>query len=118
MRLTFGVDFELKCPAVTIVSWAKVVVAGSMTDLLEGGKATLSTIVPSGGGVAEPAPPAVLGCTPDAAAPLPLQLTETGSGKADGTTTVSAAVKLTPWFKPLAAEVTAGIPEGRTSMAL
>ena len=70
----------------------------SMTDLLEGGKAILSTIVLTGAPVTGP---------PRA------QLTGTGRGTADGTTIVSAAVK-PPWFIPPAAEVTADISDGNS----
>ena len=76
----------------------------SMTDLLEGGKAILSTIVLTGAPVTGP---------PRAQLLLPLQLTGTGMGTADGTTIVSAAVK-PPWFIPPAAEVTADISDGNS----
>ena len=76
-----------------------------MTDLLEGGKAILSTIVLTGAPVTGPPPRAQL--------LLPLQLTGTGRGTADGTTIVSAAVK-PPWFIPPAAEVTADISDGNS----
>ena len=76
----------------------------SMTDLLEGGKAILSTIVLTGAPVT---------CPPRAQLLLPLQLTGTGRGTADGTTIVSAAVK-PPWFIPPAAEVTADISDGNS----
>ena len=97
---TCGVDFELKCPAVTMVSCARVFVE-SITDLLVGGSAMLSTIVLGG--------PETL-------------LLMTGSGATDGcwitegTTIVSAAVKPL-WFTP---EVTTGISDeaGSTSMTL
>ena len=72
-----------------------------MTDLLEGGKAILSTIVLTGAPVTGPLRAQLL---------LALQLTGTGRGTADGTTIVSAAVK-PPWFIPPAAEVTADISD-------
>ena len=98
-----------------MVSCANCVVVESMTDLLEGGRAILSTsgrrAADAGVATAE-FDPQLTERSP-VRFPLPPLEVET----AEGTTIVSAAVKA-PWFMLLAAEVTAGISEGRTSMML